>query len=47
MGYNHPATKQAMESALETGVLCGYEIGAHVELAAKITETIPCAETVR
>ena len=47
LGYNHPATRQAMESAIEAGILCGYETEAHVELARMITETIPCAEAVR
>ena len=47
LGHNHPATRQAILSALETGILSGYEIDAHTELARKITEIIPCAERVR
>ena len=47
LGYNHPATRQAMESVLEAGILCGYETEAHVELARRITQIIPCAEAVR
>ena len=47
LGYNHPATKQAMESALQAGILAGYETEAHIELAKRITEIIPCAEAVR
>ena len=47
LGYKHPATQRALETALEAGVLAGYETEAHVELARKITEIIPCAERVR
>ena len=47
LGYNHPATRAAMEAAIEAGVLCGYETAAHTDLARKITEIIPCAERVR
>ena len=47
LGHNHPATRQAILSALETGILSGYEIDAHTELARRITEIIPCAERVR
>ena len=47
LGHNHPATRQAILSALETGILAGYEIDAHTELARRITEIIPCAERVR
>ena len=47
LGHNHPATRQAILSALETGILAGYEIDAHTELARRITEIIPCAERIR
>jgi glutamate-1-semialdehyde 2,1-aminomutase len=47
LGYKHPATQRALEKAFEAGVLAGYETEAHVELARKITEIIPCAERVR
>ena len=47
LGYNHPATRQAMTTALEAGILAGYETEAHTDLARSITEIIPCAERVR
>jgi glutamate-1-semialdehyde 2,1-aminomutase len=47
LGHNHPATRQAILSALDTGILAGYEIDAHTRLARKMTEIIPCAERVR
>ena len=47
LGHNHPAIHQAILSALETGILSGYEIDAHTQLAKRITEIIPCAELVR
>ena len=37
LGYKHPATQRAAETALAAGVLSGYETEAHVELAKKIT----------
>ena len=47
LGYNHPATRQAMLETVESGILAGYETAAHTELARRITEIIPCAERVR
>ena len=47
LGYDHPASRQAVQKALDTGFLTGYESEAHTQLARKITETIPCAERVR
>ena len=47
LGYNHPVTRAAVMSALDAGVLAGYETEAHTTLARKITEIIPCAERVR
>ena len=47
LGYNHPATRQAIQTALDSGFLTGYETEAHTQLARKITEMIPCAERVR
>ena len=47
LGYNHPATRQAMLAAVESGILAGYEMEAHTELARRITEIVPCAERVR
>ena len=47
LGYNHPATRAAVMSAVDAGFLAGYETEAHTELARTITEIIPCAERVR
>ncbi len=47
LGYNHPATREAVHTAVDAGILAGYETEAHVDLARKITEIIPCAERVR
>lgn len=47
LGYNHPATRQAMLDTVATGILAGYETRAHTDLARRITEIIPCAERVR
>ena len=47
LGYQHPATQAAAETALAAGVLSGYETETHVQLARRITEVIPCAERVR
>jgi glutamate-1-semialdehyde 2,1-aminomutase len=47
LGHGHPAVNTAIQKALETGVLSGYETEHTLDLARKITETIPCAEVVR
>ena len=47
LGYNHPATREAVHTAVDAGILAGYETEAHVDLARKITEIIPCAQRVR
>jgi glutamate-1-semialdehyde 2,1-aminomutase len=47
LGYNHPATREAIQTALDSGFLTGYETEAHVQLARKVHEMIPCAERVR
>ncbi|NKB68141.1 MAG: aminotransferase class III-fold pyridoxal phosphate-dependent enzyme [Candidatus Latescibacteria bacterium] len=47
LGYKHPATQAAVQNALDAGVLSGYETEAHVDLARRITEIIPCAQRVR
>ena len=47
LGYRHPALHQAQQTALDNGVLSGYETEAHTELARLITDIIPCAERVR
>jgi glutamate-1-semialdehyde 2,1-aminomutase len=47
LGYNHPATRHAIELALDMGVMCGCETEYVARLAQRIGETIPCAEMVR
>ena len=47
LGYDHPATREAMTVAVDAGILAGYETEAHTDLARRITEIVPCAERVR
>ena len=47
LGHNHPAVRRAIEEALDIGLLSGYETEHTLDLARKITATIPCAEVVR
>ena len=47
LGYSHPGTRRAIQTALDSGFLTGYETEAHIRLARKVTEMIPCAERVR
>jgi glutamate-1-semialdehyde 2,1-aminomutase len=47
LGHNHPAIRQAIEAALDRGLIAGYETEQTTELARKIVDIIPCAEKVR
>jgi glutamate-1-semialdehyde 2,1-aminomutase len=47
LGHNHPAVRQAIQRALEMGVICAYETEEHSRLAALISRTVPCAEQMR
>lgn len=47
LGHNHPAIKEAVQRALEMGILCSYETEYHVALAEKIVKMVPGAEMVR
>jgi glutamate-1-semialdehyde 2,1-aminomutase len=47
LGHGHPAVRQAIEEALNFGILSGYETEQTLELAKTITKIIPCAEMVR
>lgn len=47
LGHNRPEIRKAVEQALDMGVICSYETTAHLALAQRITELIPCAEMVR
>jgi len=47
LGHNHPKTRQAIEQALNMGVIAGCETEYVARLAHKVCDTIPCAEMVR
>jgi glutamate-1-semialdehyde 2,1-aminomutase len=47
LGYGHPAVRQALDAALDSGVISGYETEQNIALARKICEIIPCAQMVR
>lgn len=47
LGHSHPAINQAIREALEVGVICNGETEYHSQLAALVTEAVPCAEKVR
>jgi glutamate-1-semialdehyde 2,1-aminomutase len=47
LGYDHPATRRAIEQALDLGVVCGYETEHQARVAELLCTVIPCAELVR
>ena len=47
LGHNHPAINQAIREALDVGVICNGETEYHSQLAALVSEAVPCAEKVR
>jgi len=47
LGHNNPAIREAIQGALDRGILAGYETEQTTELAKTIVEIIPCAEMVR
>jgi glutamate-1-semialdehyde 2,1-aminomutase len=47
LGYNHPATRRAVEQALDLGVMAACETEFVARLAQKVCETVPCADMVR
>ncbi len=47
LGHNHPAIVGAVQQALDLGIICSYETEHQIDLAARLTEIIPCAEQVR
>lgn len=47
LGHNHPAIKKAVLEAVEKGFFAEFDDPSTIELAQRITETIPCAESVR
>jgi len=47
LGHNHPKVRQAIEQALQMGVITAYETEHHSHLASLICAAVPCAELVR
>jgi len=47
LGYNHPATRRAVEQALDLGVMAACETEFVARLAQKVCETVPSADMVR
>jgi glutamate-1-semialdehyde aminotransferase len=47
LGHGHPVIKEAVERALELGILCGYETSAQSEVANQLAELVPCIDLVR
>ena len=47
LGHRHPAVLEALAKAGEMGIACAMEFPQQVELAEKLTRTVPSAEMVR
>ena len=47
LGHGHPAIVDAVRTALDLGVLCAFETEYQADVAARISEMVPCAELVR
>ena len=47
LGHRHPKIVEAIEKALDMGILCSYETEYQGKLAAKICEMVPAAELCR
>lgn len=47
LGYNHPATRAAIEQALDMGIIAACETEYVARLAQRVCEIVPCAEMVR
>ena len=47
LGHGHPTVKQAVQRALDLGILCIFDTEHHVALAEKLVQLIPCADMVR
>ena len=47
LGHGHPGVRRALDAALDSGVISGYETEQNILLAKKICEIIPCAQMVR
>lgn len=47
LGHGHPAIVAAVREAADLGVLCAFETEYQADVAARISEMVPCAELVR
>lgn len=47
LGHGHPRVRQAIEQALDLGILCSHETPHQAEVAAKLAAAVPAAEVVR
>ncbi|MBZ5563206.1 MAG: aspartate aminotransferase family protein [Acidobacteriia bacterium] len=47
LGHNHPAIREAIQRALEVGIICNGETEYHSQLADLVSEAVPCAEKIR
>ena len=47
LGHDHPAIREAIEKALEVGIICNGETEFHLRLAELVSEAVPCAEKIR
>jgi glutamate-1-semialdehyde 2,1-aminomutase len=47
LGHGHPKVVEAINKALDLGIMCSYENDWHARLAQRIVETIPSVEMLR
>lgn len=47
LGHGHPSVRAAVERGLDLGVLCGHDGPYQTELASRLIDAIPSAESVR
>src|SRR5262249_38638635 len=47
LGHRFPAVEQAIREQLENGIIYGYASPLELEVARRLVEIIPCAESVR
>ncbi|MDQ6669265.1 MAG: aminotransferase class III-fold pyridoxal phosphate-dependent enzyme, partial [Chloroflexota bacterium] len=47
LGHGHPAVRQAIEHALDLGLICAHETGFHGEVASSLAAVVPSLELVR
>ena len=47
LGHDHPVMREAIERALEFGLICNGDTEYHARLADLVSEAVPCAEKLR